>query len=73
MGEPERAAVTPKEPVEADSWRRPGMAATRGTRESRAETFIMSESSMILVVLCKESREVDENREMKAAVAGWEL
>jgi hypothetical protein len=33
----------------------------------------MSESSMILVVLCKESREVDENREIKAAVDGWEL
>lgn len=61
MGEPERAAVTPKEPVEADSWRRPGMAATRGTRESRAETFIVSESSMI--VLCKDCRVVEKNGE----------
>lgn len=54
MGEPERAAVTPKEPLEEeeDSWRRPGMAATRGMRESRAETFIMNESR--LKISCKD-------------------
>jgi hypothetical protein len=44
MGEPERAAVTPKAPLESlGAWREPGRAAARGMRDRSAETFIVNE------------------------------